>query len=158
MTAEQKTADAILQRNTTLKIGTRSYQVAAPTIATLILASERIAKMKFDEPREEESQLEYGLRNARKATLVPEVLAILILGEKRAFAPETWTTKVARFLHLEPKTALQQLTNTLATQHTPKELMDAYIEVLSRMDVESFFAISTFLRRVNVIAPKKKVD
>ena len=46
----------------------------------------------------------------------------------------------------------------IPTPYTPEELMQAFVEVLSKMEVESFFAISTFLRRVNVIEPKKKVD
>ena len=46
----------------------------------------------------------------------------------------------------------------IPTHYPPEELMQAFVEVLSKMEVESFFAISTFLRRVNVIEPKKKVD
>lgn len=154
----EETAKAILQRETTIKIGKDTYQVAPPTIATLIEVSARIAKLDFDEPQEEETQLNYVLRNARKAKSIPEVLALLILGEQKAFAPETWTTKIARWLRLEPKSAFEELAHQLATQHTPEELMQAFVEVLSKMEVESFFAISTFLRRVNVIEPKKKVD
>ena len=45
-----------------------------------------------------------------------------------------------------------------STHYTPEELMQAFVEVLSKMEVESFFAISTFLRRVNVVNTKKKVD
>lgn len=153
----EDTANAILQRKTELKIGDRTFQVAPPTIATLIEVSTRVAKMEFDEPQEE-TQLNYVLRNARKAKSIPEVLALLILGEQKAFAPETWTTKIARWLRLEPKSAFEELAHQLATQHTPEELMQAFVEVLSKMEVESFFAISTFLRRVNVIEPKKKVD
>ena len=114
--------------------------------------------MEFDEPQEEETQLNYVLRNARKAKSIPEILALLILGEQKAFSPETWTTKIVRWLRLEPKSAFEELTYQLETQHTPEELMQAFVEVLSKMEVESFFAISTFLRRVNVIEPKKKVD
>lgn len=154
----EETANAILQRKTELKIGDRTFQVAPPTIATLIEVSTRVAKMDFDEPQEEETQLNYVLRNARKAKSIPEVLALLILGEQKAFAPETWTTKITRWLRLEPKSAFEELAHQLATQHTPEELMQAFVEVLSKMEVESFFAISTFLKKVNVMNTKKKVD
>lgn len=157
MNTHEEVANAILQRKTELKIGEKKFQVAPPTIATLIEVSVRVAKMDFDEPQEE-TQLNYVLRNARKAKSIPEVLALLILGEQKAFAPETWTTKIARWLRLEPKSAFEELTHQLATQHTPEELMQAFVEVLSKMEIESFFAISTFLRRVNVIEPKKKVE
>lgn len=154
----EETANAILQRKTELKIGDRTFQVAPPTIATLIEVSTRVAKMEFDEPQEEETQLNYVLRNARKAKSIPEVLALLILGEQKAFAPETWTTKIARWLQLEPKSAFEELAHQLATQHTPDELLEGFVGILSKMEVESFFAISTFLKKVNVVNTKKKVD
>ena len=153
----EETANAILQRETTIKIGKDTYQVAPPTIAPLIEVSARIAKMDFDEPQEE-TQLNYVLRNARKANCISEILALLILGEQKAFAPETWTNKIARWLRLEPRKAFDQLTRKIATHYTPDELLEGFVGILSKMEVESFFAISTFLQKVNVMNTKKKVD
>lgn len=154
----EETAKAILQRETTIKIGKDTYQVAPPTIATLIEVSSRIAKMDFDEPQEEETQLNYVLRNARKAKCISEILALLILGEQKAFTPETWTTKIARLFRLEPRKAFDQLTRKISTHYTPDELLEGFVGILSKMEVESFFAISTFLKKVNVVNTKKKVD
>ena len=114
--------------------------------------------MDFDEPQEEETQLNYVLRNARKAKCISEILALLILGEQKAFTPETWTTKIARLFRLEPRKAFDQLTRKITTHYTPDELLEGFVGILSKMEVESFFAISTFLKKVNVVNTKKKVD
>lgn len=46
----------------------------------------------------------------------------------------------------------------IPTHYTPDELLEGFVGILSKMEVESFFAISTFLKKVNVVNTKKKVD
>ena len=51
---EKKTKEAVLQQGIKVKIGGKSYEVAPPTIATLILVSEavaRIPKISLDKER-----------------------------------------------------------------------------------------------------------
>ena len=81
-TAEAKVADAILQEPIVVTIDGTRFEVAQPTIATLIKASKYISYLPaFD--IEATDVLSEVLRNAKDCKIIGKIVATLILGARR---------------------------------------------------------------------------
>ncbi len=78
---ESRVADTVLQRPEEIKIGDRTYTVAPPSVATLILVSEAVSRMPaIDIDR---NRIVQGtLAGAKDCRPLGEILAIMILGAK----------------------------------------------------------------------------
>lgn len=82
-TLEQQVVDTILQRKTTsLEIDGRTYEIPAPTPATIMLVSEETSKMPLINKETKSIFLE-TLRTARDCKAIGRIAAILVLGAKR---------------------------------------------------------------------------
>ena len=153
-TVEKKVADAVLQRDITISAGGREYVVPAPTLATLVLVSEKIA----DLPELDGGTLTTSvLGNARYGRLFAEVLAIYILGAKRLQEDEkrAHCGLLGAILRNSHKSEKDALTDEIATFHTPGDVNSLLTQLLNATDFQDFFDVSTFLRETSLTKPTK---
>lgn len=162
---ESAVAAAILQQPIEVNVGGEVYNVAPPSVATLILASEAAARMphmKLDDNR----IIEETLASARYCRPIGEFAAILILGAKglkgtkeieersprRILGIRFGHRTVTRRVEYDAK---QELAERLMEDLTPKELYQLIARMLQKMQVGDFFGVTTFLTEINLIRPTK---
>lgn len=153
-TVEKKVADAVLQRDITISAGGRSYVVPAPTLATLVLVSEKIAEL----PELDGGTLTTSvLGNAKHGRIFAEVLAIYILGAKKLKEDEKKAHSgfLGAILRNSHKSEKDALTDEIATFHTPGDVNSLLTQLLNATDFQDFFDVSTFLRETSLTKPTK---
>lgn len=151
---ETQVAESILQLNDTIEVGGVTYEVAPPSVATLILVSEAIARLP-QLPTTQDKFVESGIAAAAACKPLAEVAAILILGA-RQWKEARGKVKCPRRLSLFARryeTALEEQLLELS----PEELSSLLGKLLGRMQLASFFGITTFLTEVNLLRPTRKV-
>lgn len=147
-TLEQKTAKTILQHPERVEIGGKHYNVAKPSTATLIMASAAISKLpNFGERKE--ATLSEVLRVAKDAGGLGDVVAILLIGAKglNHIGPRRWI-KLFR---------LRRMKRTVLEDLSENELNVLTLKLLSFQDINSFFALITFLTGVNITKATKVI-
>lgn len=143
-TIEGKVAETLLQEKLDVAVGTRFYTVPRPTLGTLTMASKYIATLpdfKSDRTAEVLGECAHGEKVAR-------ILSILILGSKRINMPG-----ILRFLPFRRNVG--RMTRTLLDNATNSQLWSAFTQILSMSELDDFFALTTFLREVNLLAARK---
>ncbi len=154
-TIEQRTAEAVLQKPKEVVIRDRTYTIAPPSIATLILASEavsRLPSLKLDP----DAVVEEVLRNARDCGAIGEFAAILILGAKRIGRggdPAAGRRGLFRRRGREKEALARELLEDLS----PREMYKLLTEALVEMQLQDFFGLTTFLTEINLTRPTRKV-
>lgn len=155
---ETKVADTILQKPYKVEIGGVTYEVAPPSIATLVIVSSLIAKLPQVNLNEKNVLLE-TLRVAKDCSVLGDIVAVLILGadnlkeeivivEKHLFGIIRKKTKaVIDNQYLLSKEILNKL--------TPRQVNNTTIEILNRMEVGDFFGLTASLIEVNLTKPTK---
>ena len=165
-TIETKVARTILQQPEEVCLGGKTYKIAPPSVATLILASEVVSRL----PRihlNEDKVVEETLSIAKDCRELGDLLAILILGAKHIDDKvERRETQKKRHLwglfHTTrtvtvTETAKEALSRELLENATPRELHNAVAKIIGKMQVGDFFGLTTFLTEVNLIRPTKVV-
>lgn len=166
-TIEERVADTVLQRPTTVTIGTRTYAVAPPTVGTLIRVSEAISRLPARRLNADNVVGE-ALAVARSCRPVCHIAALLILGEREADRParpedtdrparrRRWPGRLARLVrpHAAP-TRLTALARRIAAEASPAELNVLIGRILQNMEIGDFFALTTFLTEINLLRPTK---
>ena len=158
-TAEQRVGRAILQQPRSVKIGERTYNVAPPTTATLILASEAISLLpqtKLDEGR----IVEETLRIAKDCRGIGDVVAILILGAK-GLTEEVSREKSSLFGLRRKKTTevrdhKEELSAYLLESLSPAELNLLLFDLVKDFQIVVFFGNTSFLIGINILNPTKR--
>lgn len=160
-TLEQKAADTILQRSAKVTIGGTEYEAAPPSIATLILVSEAVARLPKRKLNEKNIVAEC-LAVAKDCRPLGDIAAILVLGARhiteRANDPQTARRGfLRRFFTKRPKplTKLEALSNEIINTYSPTELHSLIVMLLQRMDLADFFGLTTFLTEVNLLRQTK---
>lgn len=155
-TIEAMTADTILQRVQSIRIGGVEYVVAPPTLATLILISEEVSylpEVEFNEA----TALTDALREARNYRALADIAAILILGAKRLVVEEErvtrfmWLFKRRRKVVVDMKARVAEALMNVEIS----ELSSAVATMLAMMQTDHFFALATFLTGINLTKPTK---
>ena len=152
-TLENKTARTVLQQAVTVEIGDENYDVAPPTIATLILASAAISqlpKIKLDN----EKIASECLSIAKDCEVLGEIVAILILGAKGL--------KESRRSFFGLKTIeidkQADLAKKILCELSPKQLHDLFAKLLTGMDLAFFFATTASLIEINLLRATKEME
>ncbi|MCM1168896.1 MAG: hypothetical protein NC324_03060 [Bacteroides sp.] len=165
---ETKVAETILQRPEEIQIGERTYRVAPPSVATLILASEVASRMPQVKMNPEDAMNE-TLANARFCRPLGEFVAVLILGAKgikeereieekihREWYKRRWRRKgEKKLVEVDVKA---ELADYLLKELSPRELYELTASLLQRMQVGDFFGLTTFLIETNLTRPTKVVS
>ena len=163
---ETKVAQTILQQPEEITVGDKVYKAAPPSAATLILASEAVARMPKIQLNTERI-VDEVLAIGKDCRPMGEIVAIMILGakgltetrktvktvEKRRFwglIKEAEQVEVEEII--DHKTALAK---SLLEDITPRELHNLAARLLQRSQVADFFGLTTFLTELNLLHPRK---
>lgn len=161
---ETRVAQTILQQPEEMTIGGKTYKIAPPSVATLILASEVVSHL----PQvhlDEEKVVEETLSIAKDCRKLGDLLAILILGAKhindkverreKQRKQHLWglfnTTRTVTIT----ETAKEVLSRELLEDITPRDLQNSVAKIISMMQVGDFFGLTTFLTEINLMRPTK---
>lgn len=163
-TIEQQVAQTVLQQPKEIKIGDKTYKVAPPSLATLILVSEAVSHLphiKLDDKR----VMQEVLSVAKDCRELGDIAAILIIGAKHINDEvKRQQTKRKRLLWgLFSKTRTETIIETrkealcreLLEDIKPSELHNIIAEILLQMEVGDFFGLTTFLTEVNLTRQTK---
>lgn len=167
-TIEQKVASAILEKNLgEIEIDGTVFKIGAPSIATLILASEIISTLPIiDKGSIPSKDITYSvLQHARYFKPLGELAAVLILGakglneevveevEKRSlFGLIRRKKSIIRIV--DRKT---ELAEKILLYVSPSLLLKTIIGRLNQLEVGDFFLITTSLSEANLLKPTKEV-
>lgn len=159
---EHKVASAILERkDVVLEIEGKSYPIAPPSIATLILVSEIVAKLPIVDRKKvtKDEVVSCVLHNAKDYKALGDIAAVLILGAKEIEAERMsrWQ-RIRRFFHRKAKTKREQLSEAILFNVRPSVLFDTIIRRLQDMEISTFFAITTSLSDANILKPTREVE
>lgn len=160
-TIEQKVGAAILQRPKEIRVGDRTFNVAPPSVATLILASEAISqlpKVELDNTK----IVEEVLFIAKDCRVLGDIVAILVLGARGL--TEIVTTRKKRFFGLLPHKVKEtidrkaELSAWMLGELDATQLYQLVIELLHGFNLGDFFGTTTFLIGINLLHPTKVVE
>jgi len=154
---EQRTADAIMQKEQEVIIGGTTYKVAPPTTATLMETSILIAKMPRELPNKDNIVME-ALRLGKYANIVGQIIATIILGEKNLFEDRQ---TVKRFLGIKKINKVridrrEELAKIIIQELPPSKLSEVLANLLLGLEVSDFFGVTTSLIEINILKPTKK--
>lgn len=165
-TIESKVASAILERPiATIEVEGAKYDIAPPTVATLILVSEIASSLPTVEPVSKDKIVYSVLRNARHYRMLGDLLAVLILGAKGLTETTTREVVKSRLFGLVKSRTEEtvtidkkaELSKILLENVRPSVMFNLIIERLNEMEIGDFFGITTSLSEVNLIKPTKEV-
>ena len=165
-TIESRVASAILERNVgNIEIEGVTYEIAPPSIATLIVVSEFIASLPIVEKVEKTEIVNSVLHHARFFRPLGDIAATLILGAK-SLTEERVVVQEKRYLfgHIKRKSKKKikidkraELAKAILENVRPTVLFNVVVQRLQDMEISSFFAITTSLSEANILKPTKEV-
>lgn len=160
-TIEQRVGEAVLQKPKEVVVSDRTFQVAPPSVATLILASEAISLLPQVQ-LDRKHIVEEVLFVAKDCRVLGDIAAILILGAKGL--SETVTRRKKRLFGLFSRTVTEtidrkaELSRWLLDELDSTALNRLVFELLKGFNLGDFFGTTTFLIEINLLRPTKVVD
>lgn len=163
-TIESRVASAILERTTgAVEIDGKSYAIAPPTLATLILVSEIVSTLPVVENTKDNTQRTYSvLHHAKNYKALGDIAAVLILGaktilqeERQAQQPRHWYSFLKR--RKKPLNTRKELAQKILENVSPTVLFEIIMRRLRDNEVGIFFLITTSLSEANMLKPTKEV-
>lgn len=167
-TLEQRAAETLLQKGKDVTIGGKTYRIAPPSIATLILVSEAISHLPAVKT-DTEQVTEEVLARAGGSAPIGDALAVFILGAKRiraqeeqrqreqAAAPRRRWWQRRRKVSAPAESEREALARTILEELTPRETFALFASVLREMQLTDFFGLTTFLSDVNLLRATREV-
>ena len=164
-TIESRVADAILERKIgSVEIDGKTYDIAPPTLATLILVSEMVSTLPVVERVPNNQIVNSVLHYAKDYRKLGDICAVLILGAKN-LTQEIEETHTRRILGLfnrryKAKRVIDrkaELSRLITENMRPSVVFDVIVKRLQDMEVGSFFSITTSLSDANILKPTKEV-
>ena len=143
---EKQVSEALLQELIVVRLGGADYEVAPPTIATLVKVSELVASMP-GQKLDDERVLGETLRIAKDCKVIADIVAVMILGVQ----------KPANRLSFH-KSDLLKLSQKLFHTASPIELKDAMMRLLSHLEVGDFFGLTAFLLEVGITKKTREAE
>ena len=163
---EKKVAQTILQQPTEVRVGDKTYSVAPPSVATIIMVSQYVALLPAIKMNKD-TLIEEILANAKECAALGDIAAVLLLGakncnevvERRSVVREprffglfhrNREVVVTEVLDRKAIVAKEILENLSAT-----ELYKLVMQILSTLQLADFFGLTTFLCEINLTKPTK---
>lgn len=147
---EERTAETILQQPETVTVGGKEYEVAPPSIATLVLASKyisRLPQVKLDQ----DNVLGEVLAVAKDCGVIGDILAVLILGAKESEK----AADNSRIFRWNVETKRERLAKELLETMKPRDAYSLLAKLVGNLQIADFFGLTTFLIGVNMTKATK---
>lgn len=138
-TTEQKVADAMLQNVQNITIAGKEYEVAPPSVATLIMMSAEVSKMPAVKIDDKQLVTE-TLALAQDCGAIGNIVAIMIMG--------------AKAVKEDPK-AYARLARQILEEITPNELFSLLQRLFKGLQIDFFYAATTSLITINLTKATK---
>lgn len=151
---EEKVAQTLLEEPTIVTIEGEAYQVAPPSIFTLVRASKYISKIPTDTISEGNI---FGsiIYNAEDYENIAWAISVIVLGND--FTEVETYPKWQFWKRKKSVTKGENLVKKL--MKTPiTEVTDAFFKVLGLIDIRAFFVITTSLKGMMITKPTKEVE
>lgn len=166
-TIESKVAAAILEKPiATIELDGVKYNIAPPSISTLILVSEIISTLPQVNEVPKDKIVYSALHHAKDFKQLGDIVAVLILGAKGL--TETVTRKVVkkRFFGLiksetEETVTIDrkaELSKLVLDNIRPSVMLNIIVRRLNDLEIGDFFGITTSLAEANILSPTKEVE
>ena len=162
-TIESKVASAILERSiATIEVEGAKYEIAPPSVATLILLSEIASRFPVVEPVSKDKIVYSVLRNAKNYRPLGDLLAVLILGLTETTTRKVIKSRLFGLIKTEKEETVTinkkaELSKILLENVRPSILFNLIIKRLNEMEIGDFFGITTSLSEINLLKPTKEV-
>lgn len=165
-TIESRVASAILQRNiASIDIDGVKYDIAPPTLATLIRVSEIVSTLPVVDATkiEPKDRMYSALQNARHYKAIGEIIGVLILGAKNTTGTKMIDVKNHGFFGRFRKrkrvestyNRAAELGDAIMNNIRPSLIYELILKLLQQNEITTFFAITTSLSAANIIKPTK---
>lgn len=163
-TIESRVAATILERTvSTLEIECVTYNIAPPTIGTLILASEIVSFFPKIDDVDDKQRIFMALFKAKDFKMLADLAAVLILGSKRLTEEREVTVEKRHLFGLiKRKHRVKQtvdlraeLAKKILDNVRPSVLFEVIVKRLRDNEIMTFFAITTSLNAANILKPTK---
>lgn len=163
-TIESRVAATILERTVgTLEIEGVTYNIAPPTIGTLILASEIVSFFPKIDDVDDKQRIFMALFKAKDFKMLADLAAVLILGSKRMTEEREVTVEKRHLFGLiKRKHRVKQtvelraeLAKKILDNVRPSVLFEVIVKRLRDNEIMTFFAITTSLNAANILKPTK---
>ena len=164
-TIESKVASAILEKKIgSIEIEGKTYDIAPPSVATLILISEIISTLPIVERVPNDKIVNSVLHYAKDFRALGDICAILILGAKHLIeeVEETHERRIfglfkKRYTTRRTIDRQAELSRLIIENVRPSVIFNVIVQRLQDMEVGSFFSITTSLSEANILKPTKEV-
>ena len=137
-------SDTILQKPYSIQIGQETYEVAPPSIATLILASELISQLPKVELDKSLVTFE-SLRIAKDCKVLGDIVATLILGAENITTEATVVQKsLFGLVRTRKKVTIDNravLSDKILKQISPSKVNALTLKIINRMEIFSGLAL-----------------
>lgn len=134
-------SDTILQKPYSIQIGQETYEVAPPSIATLILASELISQLPKVELDKSLVTFE-SLRIAKDCKVLGDIVATLILGAENITTEATVVQKsLFGLVRTRKKVTIDNravLSDKILKQISPSKVNALTLKIINRMEIGDF--------------------
>lgn len=152
---ERKVADVLLQRTRRVKLGNLEYEVAQPTIGTLVIVSECLCSVpEFND--EKGNYFFETLAKAKDCRPLAYAIAALILGSRHWDDKEPVKGGIMRlFRRKRAELRRDVIARRVLDYCRPSEIGEMITGLLAGMEVADFFATTIFLGGVHMTRPTK---
>ena len=158
-TVEQRVASAILERKlASIEIDGVTYDIAPPSVGTLILVSELASTLPVIPNVEHDKQVYAVLRFAKDYRAIADIAATLILGANNLTRTEEKTLTERKWWLFKRIDARAELADKILRYVSPSTMFKVIVKRLEDMEVGYFFGITTSLNEVNILKPTKEVE
>jgi hypothetical protein len=149
MNIEKQVANAILQKDIEIVLGSRKIKVPRPTLGTMIEVSRMISEFSISEVKTDlQNALSETLRVAKDSDALADILALLILGTKKA------VSRIKIFgISITIKDRQKRLKKEILENLSPKPIAEAIAAIMGEMECGFFLSIITILKQGNILKP-----
>lgn len=149
MNIEKQVANAILQKDIEIVLGSRKIKVPRPTLGTMIEVSRMISEFGISEVKTDlQNALSETLRVAKDSDALADILALLILGTKKA------VSRIKIFgISITIKDRQKRLKKEILENLSPKPIAEAIAAIMGEMECGFFLSIITILKQGNILKP-----
>ena len=149
MNIEKQVANAILQKDIEIVLGSRQIKVPRPTLGTMIEVSKMISEFGITDVKTDlQNALTETIRIAKDCDKLADILALLILGAKKA------VSRIKIFgISINIKNRQKRLKKEILENLSPKPIAEAIAAIFGEMECGFFLSIITILKQGNILKP-----